>query len=251
MLDVALQVVADIDPDTAAMVNAQLDTLRKNTGVDIKKDLLAHLGTELWSASAPLPEKAGKGAAAKKPDDDFDPEFDELGNESNLFGLKLKDRKAFELALDSLVNALAPGDAIFEKREVQGFTVKNVKNAPVGYVITDDWAIINMGPQDLLEKVLARIKKGGGGEHLLTLPHVQSAIKALPGDDDGTSYMDFEAFVRTLLPMAQQAARLGAFGPDVKDTIPDKLDIPLVLSSRTYKDAAALRVRLHVEKKAK
>ncbi len=248
MLAVVEQVLAEADAGTAAMFASQLDSVRNNTGVDIKKNLLAHMGSEFWTATAPLPETGAK----KKPADDEDE--DELEPESTVMGLQLKDRKAFELSLTTLVNTFAPGGALFESRDVQGFTVKNIKNTPmqVGFVFTDDWLIISVGPQEFLEKVLSRIKKGGEGDSIFSLPHVKAALAALPGDDDGTSYMDFEAFVRSLLPPLKQLADLGTFGPDVdSDSFPEKLDIPLALVSRTYRDAKALRVRIHIETKAK
>lgn len=252
MMAVVEKVLAEADAGTAAMFNAQLDALKTNTGVDIKKNLLAFIGTEYWSATAPLPERA----AAKKPAkrDDDDEEMEEADNESALMGIPLKDRKAFELSVNTLLNTFAPGGALFETREVQGFTVKNLKDSEteVGFVFTDDWLIVSMGPQDFLEKVLSRIKKGGGEDSIFSLPHVKSALSALPGDDDGTSYMDFEAFVRSMMPPLKQLAALGVFGPEVdEDTFPDKLEMPLALVSRTYRDADAFRIRIHLETKAK
>jgi hypothetical protein len=240
------KILASTAPEAVEMLNKQIAELKEVASVDIRKDILANLGPDVWSASAP----AGTAAA-----------INQLGksalglamNEPQVLGLKLRDRKAIELALKSLINAFASGASIFDEREFQGFTISNLKNVPmpVGYVITDDWLIVSVGEQALLEKILSRIKKPGG-DSIFALPDVKTVIAALPGGDDGTSYMNVGSLISTLVGLLREMPDV----PEMKEIVdfkklPENPKIPLIMAMRTYLDDQALRFRLHVMEKAK
>jgi hypothetical protein len=216
--------------------------------VDLRKDILSNLGPDLWTATA----SATEGALNQDPED----VMKNLFNAPQIIGVKLRDRKAFELAINSLINKLAPGQAIFEEREIHGFTIKNFKAAPmpVGFIIADDWLIIGIGEQMFLEKILARIKTPSGGG-VFDLPEVKAAISTLPADDDGTSYADFGNVFAPLFeilrkfPVADGSDGLSEI-LDLKK-LPKELKIPLLLVSRNYLDEQAFRIRIHIAKKAK
>jgi Protein of unknown function (DUF3352) len=235
-------------PEAVEALNKQLAELKELASVDVRKDILSNLGPDVWSASAP----ATTAAAVNNPAgaDSF------IGlalAEPQVLGVKLRDRKAIELALKSLINAFGSGASIFDEREVQGFTINNLKGVPmpVGYVITDDWLIFSAGEQGLLEKILSRIKKPGG-DSIFSLPDVKDAIAALPANDDGTSYMDVGSLIGSIVGMLRELPDV----PELKEIVdfkklPENPKIPLIMAMRTYLDDQAMRIRMHMVEKSK
>ncbi len=227
-------------PAMGDMIGTQIDELKKQTGVDIRKDIIANIGPDFISASEPLKE-----GATKKEDD----EEEEL--EPTIVGIKIKDRKTVELAVNTLINKSAPDGAMFEKREFQGVSINNMKEAPMGYIFTDDWFILSMGPQTLLEKVITRLAKPGD-DHLFAQPVVKSAFEGLPGGDDGSTFLDLGPTLDKLLEMASGLGEVPGLSEliNLKD-LPKKMNLPIVIGMRQYKDDNSFRVRLHIAEKKK
>lgn len=242
------ELIQEAVPQVGAMVNAQLDVIRGGTGVDIQKGLLGSFGPNYWSVSGALEPKLAD--TLKKSDDD---EAAIPQAEPQVMGIEVKDRKGFELALTSLLNYAAPGQALFEKSDYQGYTLHQFKSAPIPliYLTTDDWFIFSVGPRVLLDKVLTRLSKGGNQENLFSQAHVASAIRALPEGGDGTNYTDLGTMLESLVALVQQVpnAELDEY-VDI-DALPAQLNIPLALTSRVYNEANSLRFRFHIEEKAK
>ena len=226
-------------PAMGDMIGAQIDELKKQTGVDIRKDIIANIGPDFISASEPLKE-----GATKKDDDD-----EEM--EPTIVGIKIKDRKTVELAVNTLINKSAPDGALFEKREYQGVSINNMKDAPMGYIFTDDWFIMSMGPQTLLEKVITRLAKPGD-DHLFAQPIVKSAFEGLPGDDDGSTFLDLGPTLDKLLEMASGLGEVPGLSEliNLKD-LPKKLNLPIVIGMRQYKDDNSFHIRMHIAEKKK
>ena len=238
MLTIVEGLVKDAMPAMGDVIDAQLAEIKKETGVDIRKDILANLGTDIVSAGAGSDE-----TAAKDDKEAMDPA---------IFAIKLKDRKALELAVTTLINKAGADEALFEKREYQGHKINNLKDMPIGYVFTDDWLVISMGPQTLLEKTLTRMVKGGDG-HLFALPSVKSALEGLPAVGDvGTGYFDVEQTLDSLMEMASGLGEVPGFDEliDMKN-LPKKMNLPLVLGFRQYGDDTSSRVRFHFAEKKK
>ena len=239
------KMVAAAAPVFVDIFTAQIDMLKKTSGVDLQKDLFGNMGPNSWSASAP---NAGSPAGKKSGDED-EPEPEE----SQVFGIQLKDRKAFELALDSLINVAAPGKALFEESEYQGFTIKRMKGAssPVAFLTTDEWLIIATGPQDLCERILSRMKSGAT-DGLFSQPHVREAVAGLPEGGHGTGYMDLNVLFNQLLPLLSGLEEVPGIEKFMDlDELPEKVNIPLDLASRQFMDAHSLSGRIRIGEKAK
>ena len=242
MLEAIEGLVKEGMPIMGDMIGNQIDELKKRTDVDIRKDLLANIGPEYWTASAPPPE-----VAAKKPDAAEDDDFPE----SQIIAFKVKNRSAVELAVDSLINKLAPDAAMFEKREYQGHSIHNVKDAPIRYLFTDDWLILSVGDPSLLEKTLTRMAKGGD-DHLFALPSVKAALAGLPGGDDGSTFMDLGATLDRLLPLLGKENEIPPLKALINfDDPPKKLNLPLVIGVRQYHDDTSMRARVHATERSK
>ena len=242
MLEAIEGLVKEGMPIMGDMIGNQIDEWKKRTDVDIRKDLLANIGPDYWTASAPPPE-----VAAKKPDADADDDFPE----SQVIGFKVKNRSAVELALGSLINKIAPDAAMFEKREYQGHSIHNMKDAPVRYLFTDDWLILSVGDPGLLEKTLTRMAKGGD-DHLFALPGVKAAFAGLPAEGDGSTFMDLGATLERLLPLLGKENEIPPLKALINfDDPPKKLNLPIVIGVRQYHDATSLRARVHATERAK
>ena len=237
MLTIVEGLVKDAMPAMGDLIETQLGEVKKQTGVDIRKDILGNLGTDMFSASAAPAESAADDDEAADP---------------TIIALKLKDRKALELAVTTLINKAAADEAMFEKREYQGHQINNLKEMPIGYVFTDDWLVVSMGPQTLLEKTLTRMAKGGD-DHLFTLPSVKAALEGLPAVGDiGTGYFDMESMLDSLLEMAGGLDEVPGFNEliDLKN-LPEKLNLPLVMGFRQYSSDNSTSVRFHFAEKKK
>ena len=229
-------------PIMGDMIGNQIDELKKRTDVDIRKDVLANIGPDYWTASAPPPENA-----VKKPDAGEDDDFPE----SQIIAFKVKNRSALELAVDSLINKVAPGAAVFEKREYQGHSIHKMKDAPVSYLFTDDWLILSVGDSSLLEKTLSRMSKGGD-DHLFALPGVKATLAGLPGEGDGITFMDLGATLDRLLPLLDKENELPPLKALINfDDPPKKLNLPIVIGVKQYHDDTSMRARVHATEKAK
>ncbi len=237
MLIIVEGLVRDAVPAMGDMIEMQLGELKKQTGVDIRKDILGNLGTDIVIASTAQAES--------------DVKEEEETVEPTIIALKLKDRKALELAVTTLINKIAPDEAMFEKREYQGHQINNMKEVPIGYVFTDDWLVVSMGEQTMLEKTLTRMAKGGD-DHLFSLLAVKSALEGLPTVGDmGTGYYDVEQTLDSLLGMASGLGEMPELDKiiDLKN-LPKKLNLPLVMGFRQTSDDTSMRARFHfVEKK--
>jgi hypothetical protein len=247
MMTAAEQVLKEAYPPFSAAMAVQLDEVKQKTGVDIKKDLLANLGPDMWSVTGEL---ATPGKLSEKKGDDED---EDLATEPQVFGLRVKDKKAFQLALKSLLNYVAPDQALFEDREYRGNTIRSMKGLPmpVSYVLTDDWLIVNLGPEILLEDVLGRLKSPGG-EHLFGQAHIRDAFKAFPAGDSGTSYLNFGDLLQTIVTLLRQLPEVEALDSivDLK-ALPEKLNLSLSLFSKSYLEDNGYRVHFRLEEKSK
>jgi hypothetical protein len=240
MLDAVEGLLKEAVPAFGDAIAVQLDEMKKATGVDIRKDILGNIGPDLFSATAPM------SAEALKSDEDVD------AAQPTVLGLKLKNRKAVEMAVDTLINKAAPDAAMFEKREYQGTTIRNMKDAPIGFLFTDDWFVLSMGPQTLLEKTITRMSKGGD-DHLFALPIVKSAFEGLPGDDDGSTFFDLGPSLDMVMEL------FSGFGGEipgidevlnVKD-LPKQMNLPIVVGMRQYLTDRSFHVRMHFSEKKK
>lgn len=233
-------VVKEGMPMMGDMIGTQIDEFKRQTGVDIRKDLIANIGPDIWTAGASVAEQNGK-----KDEDGVDI------TDSTLIAFKIKNRSALELALDTIINKTAPDAALFEKREYQGHTIRNIKGAPMSYLFTDDWIILSIGAPNLLEKILTRMGRGGD-DHLFATPGVKATFTGLPGGDDGSTYMDLGSTADHLLGLLKKADAIPPLKAFINlDDPPKKLNLPIVIGARQYHDENSFRVRAHFSEKAK
>lgn len=238
MLSAVEGLMKEAMPAMGDMIGQQLDEMKKQTGVDIRKDIIANIGPDLVSASEPRADGPAKND-------------EEIDAEPTILAVKIKDRKALELAVTTLINKSAPDEALFEKREYQGATINNMKGMPIGYMFTDDWLVVSMGEQTLLEKVITRMAKGGD-DGLFAQPQVKAAFEGLAGGDDGSSYVDAGPTMDTFLSLFSEVGEVPGLNEfvNLKD-LPKSMNLPIAIGMRQYLDESGLRFRMHVIEKKK
>ncbi|MDB6133151.1 MAG: hypothetical protein JWM59_1394 [Verrucomicrobiales bacterium] len=258
MFEQLKELAAAISPVAGGGLEMGMNTLKSKIGVDLHKDVLAHMGDNLWTVAKTLPaEKDAKSAKEKKQDEDEDEALDNAGlKESQLVGIALRDSKAFELSVKSILNAVAPGTAIFDDREYMGNTIREVKDSPPGqriaWLVKGDTLILSVGEPDLLEKVLAGMDKKPAAP-LLEEDFVKSAFASLPDGHVASSYYDTGKMVNALLPTVKTLLENFDDGEsplgDFLESLPDQVDLPFFAVDRSYVSDKSVDVRLRLSQK--
>ena len=194
MYDAVMAGVGKLGP-VAAIATAQLDQLEKKAGISLRNDLLGSLQDEFIQAQTIKSAEAG----ALMP------------IVSQVTGIKLKDRARFLSALDALKALAGNGFAMFEESEFQDFRIFTFKPslagapgspseagaAQIAYVVTDEYFLFCQGSQDLLRKLLTRMKSPQGGS-FWDSPATQQAIAALPKSFTGMSVSNMAPLMKML-----------------------------------------------------
>lgn len=254
------ELAAAISPVAGGGLEMGMNTLKSKIGVDLHKDVLAHMGDNLWTVAKSLPaEKDAK--AAKDNNDDDDDDEDEAPDiaapkDSQLIGIALRDSKAFDLSVKSILNAVAPGAAIFNDREYMGNTIREVKDSPPGqriaWLIKGDTLILSVGEPELLEKVLAGMDKKPAAP-LLEEDFVKSAFAGLPDGHVASSYYDTGKMINALLPTVKAFLENFDDGEsplgELLESLPDQVDLPFFAVDRSYISDKSVDVRLRLSQK--
>lgn len=167
----------------AMMATMQVGQIEQQAGFSIKDDLFGSLADEYIQLNA--------GTAAAP---------------SQVMGFKVRDRQRLAGALDSLKRFIGQGfGAAFEDSEYLGHTISTYRasqaaagaaSTEIAYCLADGHLLFSIGGQELLKKLLARMKEPGGAS-LWDSPRTQELIAALPGGYFGLSVADASAQLLT------------------------------------------------------
>ena len=246
-LDNAIKLAAQIYPPAEQVVEMGLNAAKAQVGVDIRKDLLSQLGPDFWTASA-----AGKPAEAKSGGAIGITNALLMGfGGKSVMGIRLKDSKAFGLALDTIINKVASKDALFSTREYQGHTINEVKESPeefrVAYVQTDEWLILSIGGGEVLEQILGRLGKSGDGG-FFAQKVVARHLDALRSGQAATSVSDLGETISSvfgLLEMATKQTGAGALEFPFAE-LGKLLKLPLWSVDKAWIDGGHLEYRMRI-----
>ena len=279
MFDQIKELAMAVSPMAAGGMEMGLAEVKKKIGVDLRTDLLGQMGDDLWSVSQmdpPSEEETDQGKTAEDEkdageekadgdDDGDDGENEEAGNnplsalaltegQSQVIGIALRDSKAFNLSLKSMFNTIAPGEGLFEDREFMGLTIHQVKGTPdnmsLAWLIHNDTMILSLGKTALLEKILAGMEKKPA-RPLVQEPHVKAALAKLPDGGVSSTYADAGKMIDAMLGMIKPLLAEQAEGEaaDFIENLPDQLDLPWALVSRTYLGDRSMDVRIRLSRK--
>ena len=153
-----------------------------------------------------------------------------------------------------MINTLAPGQALFEDRDFMGVKIHQVKGTPpnmsVAWLIHRDTLIFSIGKSELLEKVLGGMEKKPGNP-LIAEPHVKAAFAKLPEGGVSSGYLNagqmMDVILGALKPVLQD--QMEGEAAEIMKALPDKLDLPWYVVTRTYLGDQAADVRLRLSAK--
>jgi hypothetical protein len=208
-------------------IDAQLQTIRTNTGVDLRVALLENFYRDMVTLSI-LPEGPSGASAVMEPD--------------QVYVLGLKDAEALSSALEALKD-MVPG--MREQIETQAFageTIHTIRTAPnpaapgagggtVSYVITRAHFILSVGRLGLLQEVLSGMEAGGEGFWQKT--ETEDLFEEMARSGAVTrSYLNLEKLIVPILQSMAQTSQLGGGAGALDPTlIPTDLELPFHLVS--------------------
>ncbi len=173
--DRLLAMVAKLGP-MAMMATMQISQLEQQMGFKIKEDLFGSLEDESIQIADGTAEA-----------------------QSQVIGLKVKDRARLGGALDGLKRFIGQGFGAFEESDFLGNNISlfkataaqapGAKSTEIAYCLTDDYLFFSIGKQDLLKKVLTRLKEAGEPS-IWDAPRTQELIAMMPKGYSGLGVSD-------------------------------------------------------------
>jgi hypothetical protein len=229
-------------PNMRILIDTQMQTIRSNTGVDLRSAVLENFADDVVSLSI-LPEGSREGATILEPD--------------QVFVIDLEDAEALSSALEALKD-LVPG--MREQMVTQDFagqTIHTMKVAPaanvsgasarsISYVITRSHFILNVGRVGLLQEVLTSLESGQGG--FWQRAEIEALYEEIERPNAVTrSYVDLETFVVPIIQSLVQGSQLGGQASALDlERIPENLSVPFHLISETNEAPDGLFTRTFI-----
>jgi hypothetical protein len=247
------KLAGEIDARASAGIQMGLSMAQQQTGVDLKKDLLGQLGPDVWVAAAGKGDtKLGDGSS---PLGASEMALMGLAGGKSVIGVRVKDSKAFGLALETLINKVAQKEGLFDSQEYQGFTIYNVKESPeefkVGYVLTEDWLMLSLGGKELLEQILSRLGKPGDDGYFAQKT-VARHLEAMRGGQAMTAATDLGSALSDLIGMfgALMKQLPASGGPQLPfEELAKLLDVPLLSMDKGWLDERHFEYRARIAPK--
>ncbi len=217
-------------PFVNGMYQGYLAQIKANSGVDLRADLIANLGSEMTIINMPI-----ESSASKKPGQD---PFQQV------IAIGIKDKQGFEMALDGIKSMLGASEN-FEKTDYLGQTLYRFKSAPgtggpalggFSYMITDDTVFFCTGPATGLQRVLSYQKKPA--RLLWDKAVVRKAKKLLPAGNVAFSYTDLDTMMDALITGLASFKTTGADKSSDADIeqLKKQIAFPFYLIFQTYSE---------------
>ncbi len=251
-VDNMIKLAGEIHPQANMAVEMGLNMAKAQAGVDLKKDILSQLGPDIWMASAPEGKEAKEADATQGASGMAAMAM--LGGKS-VIGIRVKDSKAFSLAIDTVINKVASKDAVFETREYQGFTINNVKETPeefkVGYVLTDEWLILSVGAGEVLEQILGRLGKSDD-DGFFAQKSITKHLDAMRDGQAMVSVTDLGEMLGSIMNTFEMAMKVGVGGeaPEMPwDELRKLIRVPLLSIDKAWFDSGHMEYRMRIAPK--
>lgn len=216
-------------PMMRTQIDAQLQTVRNNTGVDLRSSFLENFGGDMSTLSI-LPEGARDANQATEPD--------------QVIVIGLKDAQALSSAIEALKDLVPGMREQIETQDFAGETVHTIRSQPnpampdapesiVSYVITRSHFILSIGQTGLLQEVLTALETGEDGFWQTAEAEILFERMSQPGAIS-RSYIDLE---KLIVPIFQSMVETSQMGGDATaldmERIPKDLSVPFVFISES------------------
>jgi len=194
--DAILEMIAEASPQMAQMLETQIDTIKQQIGLDIRRELLGGLGDGIWWAET-FRQKPAPGEEVTLANLDTD----------LAMAFELRNRQSVETALNTVRNL---GLTAFEEKEYLGTTLYHSKiQVPdaqgqggweISYGLTDEWLLVGAGSSRALQRVISGMQDPGPS--FWELPRVEEALNDVA--PQGFEYSEMDRIVRLMLRMIRE-----------------------------------------------
>jgi prepilin-type processing-associated H-X9-DG protein len=195
--------------DAAAQIDGALNQAKEALGLDVRQDLLAHLGTVLCG---------------------YDDSQQGLLNMGAGFVVELKNPAAFKDGFDQLLVALgnlSEGAILTRRVEKQGREVVLLEFHPSPYsqafCIDGNWLVI--GSPQVVEAYLLRVD--GNLPRWEPSPEHQAALDAMPGEFSSIAVSDPRGFINLISGLAPLAIDIAEMGMRESGEFPPDFEFPI------------------------
>lgn len=247
-VDNLIKLVIEIYPEAEQYVEMGLTAAKGRLGVDIKADILGQLGPDMWvaqSAGGLESTKPGGGSGLGAAEAML------LGAGKSVIGLRVKDKKAFSTALETVFNSVGSKDALLSEREYQGHTINEIKESPeefrVAYVLTDEWLMLSLGGGEVLEQILGRLGKSGD-DGFFAQPKVAKTLDGMRGGQGTVSVSDLGETIGALFDLMAMAVKNAPAGaPEIPfDELAKLLRVPLWSVDKAWIEDGHMEYRMRI-----
>jgi len=195
------QLLDSISPMLSGMAQGQITAMNRKLGVDLKRDLIGSLGSDIVSAYALPP---GLAAGVTPPWDQMD----------QLISISLNNVDAFTKAIDGL-KQMAGGpaaDKLFVKRDYldQAIYTLNVPSRPgakpmrgFSYAIANNTLLIGIGSPSTVENALQGMRDGEG--LFWKRDDIKTALAGMPPEASSIQFTDLRVVIASLFEMAARS----------------------------------------------
>jgi hypothetical protein len=216
-------------PMMHTLIDAQLQTIRTNIGVDLRYALLENFGGDIATFSTLPGDTRGEGAMLET---------------EQIFVLGLKDAEALSASFEALKDMLPGMREQIETREFAGETIHTIRAGgppqdsaaaanTVSYVITRSHFILCVGRVSGLQEVLSALELGADGFWQTARAEAWLDRIARPAAVS-RSYVDLEKLMLPIFQSIVQTSRMGSGSTALTmERIPKDLSMPFDLISET------------------
>jgi ribosomal protein L12E/L44/L45/RPP1/RPP2 len=214
-----------LSPQTGMFLGMARMGLTSQMGIDLKTDVLDHLGDTLVTAEqarAPAAQPPAAAPAAKAEDEEADEEEDledvlDMGNQ--LIGIAVKDPAAVQTTIGKVLAKLAPDGDLLEKKEYLGQTYFQtaegggpIADTQFAYALLDRHLVVSLGEVSFLHAAIRAHQQGDAA--FWTQPAVRAALREARGAPVTVQLAHFRGLVEALRPI------LAMSGSEMPDPAP-------------------------------
>lgn len=239
------RILASASPTMPMWIDMQLQNVRTQTGVDLRRAILENLGGSVVSLAA-LPERRSGGQAILRPE--------------QVYLVDVRDAEGLSGAVRALVDLIPGARDMIEEQRFAGQTIQTIRGRTdpnvieiqandVSYVITRSQLISNAGDASLLKKVLTRMESGEPG--FWQLPSTDALFDSIAMEGAvARTYLDLEQMVMPMLQALGMGVRLSGQGDFLNlSTIPADLAFPFHMATEWNEAGDAMFGRMVIIKK--
>ncbi len=190
----AMSTFKELSPRMSAMLNMQIQNLKKKYGIDLKKDLVDSLGNRIVVANFP---PADDGTASEKQEP----------RPRQMWAIQVRDKQRLTGAINSLKNSIEKGNEYFSEREYLGTTIYSVKpellpgqsggkQGPT-YAFVDGYVLIS-GDEKTIEDTIAHGRRDDR-KGFFEQDQVRTALDRLPSESVSISYTNVKSVTSFIL----------------------------------------------------